>query len=66
MTYSPDLYFVKPSEKDLPGPPHANICVKTHSADEKAWEVIKANPMPSIEMIMGWAYRLRFSLNRVV
>jgi len=33
MTHSLDLYFVKP-EKEFPGPPQANVYVKTHSRDE--------------------------------
>jgi hypothetical protein len=42
MTYSLDLYFVK-SDKKFPGPPRANVCIKTYSRDESGPELITPN-----------------------
>jgi hypothetical protein len=37
MTLSLDLYFVKPGKTDLPGPPLAQIYVKSHTSNEKGY-----------------------------
>jgi len=49
MTYSLDLYFVKP-EKKFPGPPRANIYVKTHSQDEGGPILITPNCLNLAEL----------------
>ena len=49
MTYSLDLYFVKP-DKEFPGPPRANVYVKTHSKDKDGPILITPNCVSLIEL----------------
>jgi len=42
MTYSLDLYYVKPDKK-FPGPSRANVYIKTYSKDEGGHELITPN-----------------------
>jgi len=42
MSYSLDLYFVKPDKK-FPGPPRANVYIKSYSSDEGGSQLITPN-----------------------
>lgn len=61
MTYSLDLLFLKPSKGELPGPPLAQIYVKTHTSDEKGYIFITPHCV-SLREVEGEIGRLKEEL----